>query len=471
MIDVELFPCAGGMAEGARRAGFHFSWAFDMNPNACASYEANLGHRPICMDVADLLRLLRGGVAFPPVRLLVADPPCTPWSRAGKREGLDDERDMLLETAQIIALLRPEVYLIGNVPGLQDASNWHVVQNVIGGLSRLGYCVADYAQLDAADYGVPQHRVRPFWFGHLAGPCLRWPAPTHGQDPAPVLPGFPQLLPYVTCRDALSHLPPEELGRRIRQRANSKHPPSPVDGASNTITAGGSRHQCNTLDKPDWWYRKSDVDGPSRAISTRQNNKLTGGGHPDATPDAPAPTIRSGGDGHSAPQVVLRAPTLHDTPHSQRLGDPDEPGRTLTCNPARSGVGPGQVLAWPWDRPATTVTTRDAIPPPGHHPEEGSILSVPNAVALSERAAALLQGFPEGWRFVGATKTERWSQLGQAMPPGLAAPVFVAIAEQIERTPSPCRRCGVQVLIGALCNDCIAGAAKDLRATAAEGDL
>ncbi len=66
--------------------------------------------------------------------------------------------------------------------------------------------------------------------------------------------------------------------------------------------------------------------------------------------------------------------------------------------------------------------------PPGHH--DGSNLSAPGAVLLSERAAAVLQGFPESWTFAGATKRARWSQLGQAMPPPLAEAVARAVVEQ-----------------------------------------
>lgn len=94
-VNLELFPCSGGMAEGFRRAGVVFDFAFDVEPIHCDSYEHNLGHRPICMDVRDLVRMLRGGWLPGPVDLLVADPPCTPWSRAGKRRGREDERDML----------------------------------------------------------------------------------------------------------------------------------------------------------------------------------------------------------------------------------------------------------------------------------------------------------------------------------------------------------------------------------------
>lgn len=46
----------------------------------------------------------------------------------------------------------------------------------------------------------------------------------------------------------------------------------------------------------------------------------------------------------------------------------------------------------------------------------------------AQKAAAILQGFPDGWRFEGKTKASRWSQIGQAMPPPLAEAVARSIA-------------------------------------------
>lgn len=120
MMMLELFGCAGGMADGFRRAGITFDFSFDRDEDACASYATNLGHAPIQMDLRDLVRMARAGWSPGRIDLLVADPPCTPWSRAGKRKGLADERDLLQETCELIALLRPRAYLIANVPGLDD---------------------------------------------------------------------------------------------------------------------------------------------------------------------------------------------------------------------------------------------------------------------------------------------------------------------------------------------------------------
>lgn len=170
---VELFCCSGGMAEGLRRAGLPVTEAFDFDDDACASYERNLGHKPIGIDVRDLLRMVRLGWRPSEMRdedtgelrgidLLVADPPCVSWSRAGKRLGLNDPVDMLKETVAIVAALAPRHFLIANVPGLDDGPNWPVVQELIGGLSRHGYCI-DFARLDACDYGCPV-AVRPALF-------------------------------------------------------------------------------------------------------------------------------------------------------------------------------------------------------------------------------------------------------------------------------------------------------------------
>lgn len=405
-MNIEIFPCSGGMSEGFRRAGIEFDMAIDYDPNACESHEKNLGLRPLQMDVRDFLRMARlGWRSTDGVRLIVADPPCTPWSRAGKRKGLEDERDMLRETAEIIALLRPDFYLIGNVPGLQDSTSWGVVQDVIGGLAKHGYCVADYVSLDAADYGVPQHRVRPFWFGHRKGtPCIRWPAPTHGApSDHPSLPGMTALEPWVTCRQALQHLPLEELGRPVRMKVREANGKDGGDESRCSAPARALTTQCRA---------------PGHASTVVFNDR-----HPPATPDAPAGTIGAKDRGQSTVMLADQ--------QSNRMGDIDQPSLTITAKESRSGVGGDRVLAWPWDRPSTTVFSEDRIMPPGHH--DGSNLSQPNAIVLSERAAGVLQGFPDGWTFAGETKKARWSQIGMAMPPPLAHAVARAVREAMER--------------------------------------
>jgi site-specific DNA-cytosine methylase len=369
------------MAAGFRAAGIAFDLAFDYDADARASYAANIGHEPIGIDVRDLVRMARAGWSPGRVDLLVADPPCTPWSRAGKRKGLADERDMMGATVELIRMLRPTAYLVGNVPGLEDGNNRGAVISTIGTLAREGYCVRDFVSLDAADYGVPQHRVRPFWFGHLDGPCIKWPARTHGapEEAAHVfIAGVAPLRPWVTCREALGHLAPKDLGRPVRLRHRA----------------------CNSA------QYGSVADRPARVVGT---SNLSDG------------------------NVLVRPRSWHGSePQSGRVGDPDAPCCTIDARPGRVGAGANAVLAWPWDAPATTIQADERIAGPGHH--VASNLSTDRAVVLSELAAKILQGFPEDWHFAGKTKRARWSQLGMAIPPPLAAAVARSIAARASRS-------------------------------------
>lgn len=460
---VELFPCSGGMAEGARRAGIEITMSFDWSADACASYEANHGHRPVQVDVADLLRMVVAGWRPPPIDLLIADPPCTPWSRAGNRLGTDDERDMLEPTVDLVRLLRPRAYLIANVPGLDDSPNWPVVQRTIGGLAADGYCVVDFARLDAADFGVPQHRVRPFWFGHLDGPCVVWPSRTHGAvaECLATLPGIDGLRPYVTCRQALQHLSAQELGKPINLRwrgcSTAQHgsvadKPARTVGTSNlsdgnVLVAGASQARRR---KPGTKPRASHIDTPAGVVTANEygdgNVLFAGPNHRPSRADAPARTLtrNTHSDGAILASADMFPPSNADEPSRTVRADargqqimvvphhpisPDADGLSRTIR-ASSGGTPDKIMAWPWDAPSTTVSTTDRIPPRGHHPESVSILSQPGAIKLSEKAAAILQGFAESWKFVGRTKEARWDQIGMAMPPGLAEPVFRAIARR-----------------------------------------
>ena len=81
---LDLFCGAGGFSLGFARLGFRVQ-GIDRDSDAVATFSANIG-QATCMD-------LSRDVSLPRADVLIAGPPCQPWSRAGKQLGELDSRD------------------------------------------------------------------------------------------------------------------------------------------------------------------------------------------------------------------------------------------------------------------------------------------------------------------------------------------------------------------------------------------
>jgi len=142
---------------------------------------------------------------FRGVDLVSAGPPCQPFSIGGLRRGRHDDRDLIPEAIRAVRESMPKAFLIENVRGL----TFPVVR------PYLDYCVAqlrnpslvladqdeprhsaglaripereheyrvDWRLLNAADYGLPQQRVRLVIVGVRSDlPDWTWPLPTHSR--------------------------------------------------------------------------------------------------------------------------------------------------------------------------------------------------------------------------------------------------------------------------------------------------
>ena len=93
--------------------------------------------------------------------------------------------------------------------------------------------------------------------------------------------------------------------------------------------------------------------------------------------------------------------------------------------PAFTSKAGGQ---WVQQRPATTVCATDRISPPGHRNRDAggeSQFASPDTVRITVAEAAILQSFRPDYPFQG-TKTKCFEQVGNAVPPLLAAHVVSA---------------------------------------------
>ena len=115
--------------------------------------ESRLDQAPVWDD----LETFDGGAWRGCVDLITAGFPCQPFSAAGRREGVDDDRWLWPAIGRIIRDVGPRFVFLENVPGLVQ----HGLPHVLADLADLGFD-AEWGLLAASDVGAP-HRRQRFW--------------------------------------------------------------------------------------------------------------------------------------------------------------------------------------------------------------------------------------------------------------------------------------------------------------------
>ncbi len=178
--------------------------------------------------------------------------------------------------------------------------------------------------------------------------------------------------------------------------ASGKHPSIASDEPATTLRGGGEGHSAPEVivELPYWTPEDLDEDWTPKEPDVFSVEPH----HPPSQHDEPAMTIRAGGGGGANRTMQLdgESPRRSNKKRKRddgrlgqgmRTGNPDQPSDTVTAKASRVGAGSAHVLEWPWDRPATTVQRDPRLAPPGHKDENwnGGIVSLPNAVVISER--------------------------------------------------------------------------------------
>lgn len=97
------------------------------------------------------------------VDVITAGIPCQPYSLAGKRQGKDDERDLVDAFNEAVRELRPKLVILENVPGFKRGG----LSRVLGALAELGFA-ARWHSVRASKAGAPHRRERLFCLAHSA---------------------------------------------------------------------------------------------------------------------------------------------------------------------------------------------------------------------------------------------------------------------------------------------------------------
>jgi DNA (cytosine-5)-methyltransferase 1 len=225
---ISLFSGVGGLDYGFEAAGFRTAVAVEMDEFACSVVRQNRRWKLMQGDVHSFAArqiLGTGGLRAGQADVLIAGPPCQPFSKAsfwlhGEAKRLEDPRSSTLSAfLRVLRDTRPRAFLLENVPGFVLKGKDEGLQFLIHGLAevnrqaRTNYTL-DVAQLNAADFGVPQLRERVFIVGSRDGARFKFPAATHGD---PLAKGFRArgLQPYRTAWDAVGDLDRDYSDREL----------------------------------------------------------------------------------------------------------------------------------------------------------------------------------------------------------------------------------------------------------------
>lgn len=384
---IDLFAGAGGLSEGLREAGFRSLYANELVPTYAATFALNhpdtqVDSRDVrVVDASDVRRSL--GMKPGELDLMAGGPPCQGFSINAPKRSIDDRRNHLFkEYLRFVQEFEPRAVLIENVPGLVSFENGATLEAILQSLDDLGYR-ADVQILYAPHYGVPQTRWRTIVLAVRDGgdPLKAFPEPSRtapmrvnftarfgGRDIV-AMPGAVELPSFTTVRDAIGDLPSLVNGESGRPLKDYQM--DAQNDYQRALRAGSSgvlNHEAAKLGR----------------INLERMSHIPPGGN---WTDIPFDLLPAG----------MQAARRSD--HTKRYGR----------------VHP--------DGLASTILTKC-------DPHWGAYFHYSQDRAFTVREAARIQSFPDTYKFTGS-RVDQYEQVGNAVPPFLAAAVGRAVSSAL----------------------------------------
>lgn len=263
---VSFFSGAGGLDIGFKKAGFAAVAAIEFEPLFCQTLRLNnpdltvlgpptsTGNVKNHEEIAEALRALGVDQGFEGV--FHGGPPCQPFSIAAnqrfnkdgenfKRKGFEDPEkgNLLFDYLWYIEEFLPRAFLIENVAGLLEMDPENRIAEALDHLRAIGYSITQPTILNAADYGVPQNRMRCIILGFLGDRLPVFPQKNNVQTPCEVVLNMP--LQGVKNHITREHNA-ESIERYMRLHVGERDHLGRVDRLdpnkpSKTVIAGGTK--------------------------------------------------------------------------------------------------------------------------------------------------------------------------------------------------------------------------------------
>jgi DNA (cytosine-5)-methyltransferase 1 len=205
----EFFCGAGGMALGAKQAGFDHKFAIDYEFDAVATFSMNVSHNVWCADIKEI-----NIEQLPYVDGFMYGFPCNDFSIVGKSEGLEGSFGGLYSYGvEYLNFHNPKFFVAENVSGITADGALEIITDALAGAGDHGYELSVH-KYKFEEYGVPQKRHRYVIVGFRNDLGLKFEVP----EPSGRI---------VTAREALSDIP-----EWATNNERTKHPKLTVERLS-----------------------------------------------------------------------------------------------------------------------------------------------------------------------------------------------------------------------------------------------
>ncbi len=391
----DLFSGAGGLSVGFHSVGFESVFFNEIDQGFAKTFASNFpSSLPFIGPVQELDAkeiMSQCGLEEGELDCIIGGPPCQGFSIYAPKRSADDQRNHLFRHYIRLVLdgLKPKFILMENVPGLVSLDSGQTLNDVIESFGAAGYKVK-HKILNSAHYGVPEERWRLFFLATRLDVEIDFPEPKFFSIRTPNFTGgrdltfrfaignrnghpnqgtlFPaQLLNPTSTFDAISDLQSISNGGGDEETSYEREPASEFQIAMRRGSKKLFDHQCNSV-------------GP---VNVERLQYISPGGSWREIPH------------DLLPEGMKKA---RKSDHTRRYGrlHPEEPSGTI-------------------------LTRCD--------PHWGSFFHYCDDRIISVREAARIQSFPDWFRFCGS-KTHKYKQVGNAVPPLLAK----AIAQEIKKS-------------------------------------
>lgn len=294
---IDLFAGCGGLSTGFEMEGFEIVLAVEKDEWAAATYKRNhIKTKVVTEDITKIIdfeKLTKETV----IDGIIGGPPCQGFSLSGNRDPKDPRNSLFMEFVRFVAYYSPKFFVMENVTGIlsMKTKDKNLVKNVIiDEFNKVGYNV-DIFTLNAAEFGVPQSRMRVFFIG------LRNDIKYNKEQIRPK--GYLFEDDQITIEQAISDLPQINAGEGMQiqeylcepQNSYQKYVRETSDKVYNHIAMKHTRRLVERFKKIGYGQSVADVDKEHQQRKRGDASKISGKTYSQNNmrpfPNKPSPTI------------------------------------------------------------------------------------------------------------------------------------------------------------------------------------